>query len=358
MTKADLIPLGNRSVAVKLAFGVWVVVPTWNLDVALAMIRDGMIEPWTARAVQGLLGRGDSYVNVGANFGFYMALGAHLVGRSGRVFAVEANPLLLPYLMRTLYWSGYPDVIRLFSRAASDQDGRKITITFEPQFIGGGSVAQPVAALRDGQATLAEAWWENVDTRRFVRRDGRVIHTTGKALQRECTTARLDTLLRDEAKIDLLHMDIEGSEPAAVAGAEQLIRRSPNLSVILEWSPHYTLADPAIQLTRDMWSLFEALGYSWYRIRHEDFTKDLPVPRLSPIATQADLFALPHCDVLIAKDLRAHRTAWPSLLVPEGGTARPLGLWRRAAWQVDGLRRRLAVARSEHDERRRRSVPH
>ena len=43
----DVISLGNRTVAVRLQCGAWVVVPTWNVDVAVGMIRDGFIEPWT-----------------------------------------------------------------------------------------------------------------------------------------------------------------------------------------------------------------------------------------------------------------------------------------------------------------------
>jgi hypothetical protein len=36
--------------------------------------------------------------------------------------------------------------------------------------------------------------------------------------------------------IDLIHLDIEGSEPLALRGAGGLIDRSPNVKIIAEWN--------------------------------------------------------------------------------------------------------------------------
>lgn len=338
-----IIPLGDQSLAVRLNFGEWVIVPTWNIDVAVGMIRDGVIEPWTARAVQRILKPGDVYVNVGANLGFYMALGVKSVGRTGRVFAIEANPALLPYLMRSVYWSSYPDIIRLYNRAASDVDGRTLSIAFNPQFMGGASVAVPREKDASWNTEVADSLWERIDIKLNVRPDGQIAMTHGIPVQRDCQTARLDTILREEARIDLLHMDIEGSEPAAIAGAQEIIRRSSGMAVIMEWSPYYCLAPELLAKTESMWEFFDRLGYSWYRIRHEDFKRGLPVPRLSPISTRAELFSTVHSDVLIVKDLRAYYALWPRLIVKSGAPRDALAREGKAPkkWQdwVDRLRR-------------------
>lgn len=310
-----IIPLGDHSLAVRLNFGEWAIVPTWNIDVAVGMIRDGMIEPWTARAVERILKPGDIYVNVGANLGFYMALGVKSVGHTGRVFAIEANPALLPYLMRSVYWSSYPDIIRLYNRAASDEDGRTLSIAFNPQFMGGASVAVPREKEPSWATDIAKGLWERLDTRHFVQPDGQVALTHGIPVHRDCHTARLDTILGKELRIDLLHMDIEGSEPAAIAGAQEVITRSSGMAVIMEWSPYYCLAPELLAKTESMWDFFDRLGYSWYRIRHEDFKRGLPAPRLSPISTRAELFSTVHCDVLIVKDLRVYYARWPRMIV-------------------------------------------
>jgi FkbM family methyltransferase len=311
----DIIPLGDRTVAVRLACGAYVVVPTWNIDVNVGIIRDGIIEPWTSRAIEALLKPGHSYVNLGANFGYYMVLGAHCVGRAGRVVAVEANRLLLPWLMRSVYWAGYPDVIRLYNCAVSDVDDLEVDLMFDPQFAGGASVAARVAADQAMPTRFEEALWENVDLAPHVAADGLVTPAVGHFVRVKSRTRRLDTLLSDAPGIDVLHMDIEGSEPAAILGAVDLIRRSPALAIVMEWSPYYFREGRMADQRRAMCDLLDGLGYRWYRIRPEDFAPDLPAPRLEPIARRDALLATPHADLLLVKDLAFHHPGWPQLVV-------------------------------------------
>jgi FkbM family methyltransferase len=310
----EVIPLGDRTVAVRLAFGGWAVVPTWNVDVALGMIRDGIIEPWTSRAVQRLLRLGQTYVNVGANFGYYMVLGAHCVGPSGKVFAVEANPVVLPYLLRTLFWSGYRETIRLYHRAASDQDGLELDIMSDAQFVGGASVAQRVIAPEFFPTAVEDSLWENIDVARVVQADGRVVPETGLFVRRKCLTTRLDTLLAAEPHIDLLHMDIEGSEPAAIQGGLEIIRRSPGMALVMEWSPYYCLSDGLIEQTRAMCELFESRGYSWYRLAPSAFDATAVAPALVRIRDREQLFRLPQSDLVVVRDLAAYHPGWPELV--------------------------------------------
>jgi FkbM family methyltransferase len=312
----EIIPLGDQTVAVRLAFGAWAVVPTWNVDVALGMIRDGVIEPATSRAVERLLRPGQTYVNVGANFGYYMVLGAHCVGRSGKVFAVEANPVVLSYLLRTVYWSGYPDVVRLYHRAISDQDDLELDIMSDAQFVGGASVAMRVAAPEFLPIRLEDSLWENIDITRAVQSDGRVVPTTGFFVRRKCRTARLDTLLAAEPRIDLLHMDIEGSEPAAIHGGLEIIRRSRGMTLLMEWSPYYCLSEALIGYTRAMCDLFESQGYSWYRLEPGAFDPAAAAPAVVRIRDREELFGLPQSDVIVVPgDLAAYHPGWPDLVL-------------------------------------------
>ena len=64
-----VIPLLPGELLVEASWGGFMVVPTFNLDVAIGVVRDGVIEPWTTRLVQDLLRPGDIYLNAGANFG-------------------------------------------------------------------------------------------------------------------------------------------------------------------------------------------------------------------------------------------------------------------------------------------------
>jgi FkbM family methyltransferase len=304
------IQLDERTMVVRLNFGGHLVVPTWNIDVGVGLIRDGVIEPWTSRAIQALLKPANTYINVGANLGYYMVLGAQCVNRQGRVIAVEANKLLLPYLMRSLYWSGYPDVIRLYNCAASDDDGAEIDIMFDPQFIGGASVAHRVSAPQITER-LEDCLWENASLSDFVGENGLVMPATGHMVRGKCKTQRLDSIMGDKDVVDVLHMDIEGSEPACVLGAQGLLGRSPNAAIVMEWSPHYCLTDQLIAKTKSMCELFEANGYSYYRIKHETFRNEMPFPELGAIPDREALWKTPHNDILIAKNIGRYHPEWP-----------------------------------------------
>ena len=293
----ERIYLGNQRLLVGLDFGGKIVVPTWNLDVGTGIIRDGVIEPWTTAAVKALTRRGGTYVNVGANFGYYMILGAFLVDRGGLVVAVEANPHLVPDLLRSTYWSGFPDVVRLHQCAVSDRSGDRLSLNFDPQFIGGGSV-QGGSAF--GQDDPSACFWSADKVAVMKTGAHRVQNSVGFYASVEVETETLDNILADVGAVDVLHMDIEGSEPAAIIGAEQAIRRSPELSIVMEWSPSYAAMGENPGRAARMYEL----------LRDEDFSLHVIQPALTaagrfpptrPVDDLAALMSTPHCDLVCLK---------------------------------------------------------
>jgi hypothetical protein len=70
----------------------------------------------------------------------------------------------------------------------------------------------------------AAAMWRR---RRCPRRMSRPIRCSGRAVP----ALRLDEVLPDPARRSLIRLDIEGSEPLALRGAEGVIRCSPDLQI-------------------------------------------------------------------------------------------------------------------------------
>ena len=107
----------------------------------------------------------------------------------------------------------------------------------------------------------------------------------------EVAAVTLDAVLADRVRnVDLLHMDIEGSEPLALRGAETLIRRSPKIKIITEWSVGMMSSRTDI---RGFVAWLVELGFGFWLIE-----PDGELTNLDPSA----LFELPHRDLLLARD--------------------------------------------------------
>lgn len=299
-----VVPLMPGEVLTETRFGGFLVVPAYNVDIAPGLIRDGLIEPWVTRLVMRLLRPGETYMNVGANFGYYAVLGAQLVGRTGRVVAIEANEHVFPFLLRSTLHSGYPDVIQCYCFAAFSPGSESLTIRYDPQFIGGGSVMDNDGRLWSGEQhgrpsfkRLEDAIWsgENIglslfEDRRFVNR--------GIFVDTSCVTRSLDEAFPDLSEVTLLQMDIEGAETHALLGAEHLLDRALP-EIIMEWSGERLKNADRDEVRRAL-GLLERRGYVPYLIATED-AGDLDMrPQLRRYRWAA-LEEVPHGNLLLTR---------------------------------------------------------
>ena len=266
--------LGDHQLVVKPVWGGHVIVPTYNIDVALGVARDRIIEPWTTRLVQELLRPGDVYLNAGANFGYYVALGGGIVGIAGRVYGIEPNPHIFPFLMKTVYWNGTPKQTRLFRRALSNTQGTHLTFQFDPQYLGngkaehrhyaGGAAVPPATQC----ATLPEAIWSAGNIDQLLDDDGRVVETKRLMVSFSAVTTTIDRICAAESTVSLIHLDIEGAEPFALAGAMETIRRSPGIRLITEWSAEEHFQQASQQVRELFLAFWKEMTERGYRVRH------------------------------------------------------------------------------------------
>lgn len=218
---------------------------TWEREVELAL-------EW-------LLRPGQTVAEVGANMGYHTLAMAAAVGPTGHVHAFEASPDVLPLLRATLAVNGLARSVTVHPKAAHDHIGT-LEFSRDPDHIGSGHWSLPGEAARYSRRTTVP-----------------------------CVT--LDAALGETApELHLLRMDAEGSEPQVLRGAERLIRRSPDLRIVTEWSP------PMMEVRADLPALVRWLGecgFGFWRIGPAG---------LEPVAPEA-LPRLPHCDLVIARSL-------------------------------------------------------
>jgi hypothetical protein len=110
----------------------------------------------------------------------------------------------------------------------------------------------------------------------------------------------LDSFVTDPVKAMLI--DAEGSESYVIAGAMETIRKSPDLSIIMEWDPHsYRAGDERKAYIDRMWDfLLNDQKFSVSRICPENYPGIGSFPDLTPLDRQS-LFQIPHSDLLLRR---------------------------------------------------------
>lgn len=202
--------LGDHLAIVKTEWGGKLVVDTRDHLLAPHLLVDHYWESQVTAWMQEQLAPGDVVVDVGANIGYYTVLAARLVGPEGRVVAVEAHPEIAPLLTRNVVLNGYHDRVSVFQRAAWHEPG---TLAFHRRvhYAANSSVGSV------GEETLG--------------------HLHDREAKVEVEAARVDDLLEGVGRVDLLKVDVEGSEVRALAGLERTVRANPDLTLMVEWCP-------------------------------------------------------------------------------------------------------------------------
>ena len=163
-----------------------------------AILQTRSHEPHVTRLIERELKRGEVFVDIGANLGFFTMLGSRIVGDAGEVIAFEPNPLNLQLIYASILRNA-ADNVRIHPFAASDTSG---ILRFLTVGSNGGLI-------------------NNDDER-----------DTSMLVQ----AVILDEFLKDERRIDFIKLDIEGHEASALKGMAGLIDRH-RPKIVTEFNP-------------------------------------------------------------------------------------------------------------------------
>ena len=129
---------------------------------------------------------------------------ARAVGPTGHVDAFEANPRMYELLNDSILINDCQSIVTTHPNAALDRAG-PVEFQIHPRFAGSGNVVVP---------GYLDAACQHI----------------------EVVGVRLDDVLDAGPPVDLLRMDAEGSEPLVLRGGEGLLRRSPGMRIVMEFS--------------------------------------------------------------------------------------------------------------------------
>jgi len=160
-------------------------------------------EPGPTKLVQSLLGKGDTVLDVGANFGWYTTIFARQVQNGGRVFAFEPVPAAFEQLQKNIQINNVGDRCMLNQMALGSTEGTVDLHVFEDLPLSHSSVSDL------GRSSF-------------------------KTFPAPLTT--IDRFMESHAvkRVDFFKCDVEGAELAVFYGAADLLRHKDAPIVMFE----------------------------------------------------------------------------------------------------------------------------
>ena len=190
--RREVWPFLRRPFAVPWLENLWLVLYPGN-ETSRSVFVTGQYEPNEFCLLRRVLKPGMTFLDAGANMGLYSIFAARRVGGEGRVIAIEPSNRESEILQRNVDLNGLTNV-HVLRRALSDCQS---------------DVELSVAALgKSGHNTLGAFTYQTpLDHRERVQAE------------------KLDDLVGNQARLDVIKMDIEGAEMAALRGATEILRR-------------------------------------------------------------------------------------------------------------------------------------
>jgi FkbM family methyltransferase len=206
---------------------------TLYLDEADPVITAGLVaigqwEPGLTALFGAHIEPGMTVLDIGAHVGYYACQAGRLVGPTGLVVAFEPSPRNFELLQANVWRNGLTNVV-CFPWAVADAPG---------------FVQLHLSAVNSG------------DHRIYAYEEGR-----------ESTTVRVDALEVLRPPVDVVKIDVQGSEEAVFRGARRLLAESPGALVVVEFAPSDIRAfggEP-----RALLDTYRALGYT-IRVQHSE----------------------------------------------------------------------------------------
>jgi len=233
----------------------------------------GSFEIAETRLIQSLLRPGMTFLDIGANIGYYTVIGARLVGPSGKVHCFEPHPEIRARLQDNIARNGFQNVV-VHGEAVAENSG---TVSF---FVSAYDENQGVSSILPGSGRRESQPVPSVSLDDFVAGLG-------------------------PGGVDLIKMDIEGAEVQVISGGQRTLSANDAPAIIFE--------------AANLEPVARALSAFGYRIKRHHYTLARGLELLDPDAAFDNIFGEYEApNYLAAKDAAVFQAA-----VDAANAARP-----------------------------------
>jgi len=205
----------------------------------------------TQLVLQGILGEGDTFVDIGANEGMMSLLASRIVGRSGKVIAFEPNPVPRGVFEAAIARNAISNVI-VVPAGLGDRDA---------------TLPLSVPRINTGEGSFGGSQYSDDETEII-----------------SCQVHRGDTALSRENP-SLIKIDVEGFELRVLQGLEETLSRSRSPIIIEMVSDHLLRAGTSVA---EVNTFLLGLGYRSQRLALAGRSSLRLVSEVPPDSAHAD----------------------------------------------------------------------
>lgn len=167
-------------------------------------------ERLTTEMFKRVVKEGDVVVDIGANIGYFTLLSARLIGKKGRVYSFEPEPVNYNLLLKNINLNSYDNVVPL-NKAVSNVKGM-------------------VRLYLSDSDTGAHTLRHNPSGGKFV--------TTHSGKFVEVESIILDEFFEGKGHaINVIKLDVEGAEMAVLLGMDKILTQNQDLKIFAEFYP-------------------------------------------------------------------------------------------------------------------------
>jgi FkbM family methyltransferase len=180
----------------------------------------GRWEPHVEATIRECLRPGDTFIDIGANIGYFTLLAWKLIGPTGRVISIEASAPTFQLLLGNIERNGAQHVVRAIHAAVTDREGIVKLYTPEKSNIG---MASLVRSMGQGYEEVRSAPLRALLTKH------------------EIESARL------------VKIDVEGAESLVLQGMLPILAQMTSCNFLIEINADFSSSDMLTELTRRGW---------------------------------------------------------------------------------------------------------
>jgi len=186
------------------------------------------------KVIRALLAEGDVFLDIGSNVGYFSVIASRIVGAKGEVHSFEAIPKICTLLSRSIKINNVKNIYLLNNAIYSKNEKVRF-------------------------CTMKNSAFSHISKNK----------TSSQFIEVDAVT--LDSLTENFRRVDLIKMDVEGSEMDAILGGERFIKKfKPKIIMeVQDWS----LKEFGYSST-DILSFFRNLGYNAYDLKGRLITSD------------------------------------------------------------------------------------